>query len=701
MQEPSNSTPKLRVLLVQLPVPNNPATNVPLAAGYLKAYAQAQGLLDRIDIDILPRALADNAGDALLVSVIVARRPDVLGISLYTWNSERSLAVAARVKAQLPGLVVVVGGPEVQRDNEWVLRHPAVDVAVIGEGEQTFAELLQLLTENREQRTKNQEQRTCVFQEPENQRTREPENHLSHLVTLSPCHLVNIPGLAFRSTNGELVFTLERTPLNDLAPLPSPYLLGYLEPGRILMVEISRWCPYSCGFCLYGRNMGPKLGSRYFPLDRILAEIRWGREYGATQIHFVEANLNLVPVFWPLMRALEDLNADGELTLYAELRGEHLTDESVAALARAGLRVAEVGLQTANHAALKIAQRKTDLQKWAAGTRRLARQGVEIYLDVILGLPGDDAAGVATTLDFIRREDLGPYDIFTLQVLAGTATRRQVAEYGLVYQDRPPYYVLATDRLSYGELRRLRRELKQAAGLDPDEIEGCPPPRLQIADCRLQIEPMHSNLEIGDWRLEIGDESVQSLISNLQFVDADQAVWAAAESSVNRLASHVDLIARWDETRSSASLNRPSSIVNRLTRLLARAIAENPTTLFDCYLLAETPPDPGALRDWRAALPYQPGYLDRVAVYRLASPEPGHQRVSPRLWLVLPWTAQAAPEAYAGVAEIIWVYDMAAGEMPPFGAWAAAGGAGVWLRGATAEQVAEWRQGCDLRLWNR
>ena len=37
---------KLRVLLLQLPVPNNPATNVPLALGYLKAYAHAQGLLE-------------------------------------------------------------------------------------------------------------------------------------------------------------------------------------------------------------------------------------------------------------------------------------------------------------------------------------------------------------------------------------------------------------------------------------------------------------------------------------------------------------------------------------------------------------------------------------------------------------------------------------------------------------------------------
>jgi hypothetical protein len=70
------------------------------------------------------------------------------------------------------------------------------------------------------------------------------------------------------------------------------------------------------------------------------------------------------------------------------------------------------------------------------------------------------------------------------------------------------------------------------------------------------------------------------------------------------------------------------------------------------------------------------------------------------LWLVLPWTAQAAPEDYAGVAEIIWRYDMAPDETPPFGAWMAAGGAGVWLHGVPAEQVAEWRQSCELRLWS-
>ena len=649
---------KLHALLMQLPVPNNPDTNVALAAGYLKSYAQAQGLLDRVQIDILPRALADHAGDAMLVDAIVARRPDVLGISLYTWNSERSLCVAARVKKQLPSLIVIVGGPEVQRDNDWVLRHAAVDVAVVGEGEQTFHELLLQIVNCRLQIGVPAKQFTI-------------------------CNLQLIPGIAFRDAQDELIFTTNRVALADLAPVPSPYLLGYLEPSQIMMIEISRWCPYSCGFCLYGRNMGAKLGSRYFPLDRILAEIAWGRAHGVAQIHFVEANLNLVPPFWPLMRALEDLNADGALALYAELRGEHLTDDVVAALARAGLKVAEVGLQTANPLALRVAHRRTDLAKWAAGTRRLARQGVEVYLDVILGLPADDAEGVATTLEFIEREQLGPYDVFTLQVLPGTATRGQAAEYQLIHQQLPPYYILGTDRLSYVELRRLRRELKQGANVPPDAVEGMPELRqnaLEIAHCTLQIDA----------------EYRQFAMCNVQFLDAEAIASAKARSTINRLSRHVDVVARWEDAGS-------------LAEWLAPAISANPSSVFDCYLLADAPPAPDELRAWRDRLPFQPGYLDRVAVYQACDPARGYTRVSPRCLLVVPWTSAIEPAHFDTIAELIWRFELADGDAVPFNAWYGAGGVGIQLqfapectagyRAQVREAVGQWQQETGRRMW--
>jgi radical SAM superfamily enzyme YgiQ (UPF0313 family) len=657
-------TRKLRVLLVQLPVPNNPTTNTPLALGYLKAYAYAQGLLDQVEIEILPRALADHAGDALLVNEIVARQPDLLGFSLYTWNSERSLSIAAGVRQRLPGLPVIVGGPEVQRDNLWVLEHAAVDVAVLGEGEQTFADLLRLLIGQASATTDRESAAALIIH-----RERVPE-HVA---------LGAIPGIAYRHA-GRLHVTAERVALSDLSVVPSPYLLGYLElpADSMLMVEVSRWCPYGCSFCLYGRNMGAKLGNRYFDLERVLAEIAWSRAQGVGKVHFIEANLNLVPLFWPLMSALEQLNADQQMTFYAELRGEHLTDAVVAALDRCNVRYVEVGLQTANPEALKASHRRTDLRKWAAGTRRLYDHNIEVYLDVILGLPADDPIGVQATLDFMREEALGPYDIFTLQVLPGTAVRQQAAQYGLQFQQRPPYYVLETDRFSYVELRRLRRELKRAVDLPPDAVEGMPPPRATAL-----TQPMAA-----------ADGASAAWIERL-WLDAMPP--AAGASIVEHVANHVDLAL-------------PAAALESHTPLLSACIAANPATIIDLYLLcAEDAPDPATLQQWRAALPYQPGYLDRVAVYLDADPQLGHRRVSPRCWLVLPWTATVDPWAYRDVAELIWQFELAEGDAVPFGAWYAAGGAGIWLhfaaacsegyRAAVLAEIREWERSTGRQIW--
>jgi hypothetical protein len=485
----------------------------------------------------------------------------------------------------------------------------------------------------------------------------------------------------YRDASGELIFTPDRVALNELSVIPSPYLSGYLDvpDDGMLMVEVSRWCPYSCSFCLYGRNMGTKLGNRYFGLERVLAEIGWARERDIRRVHFVEANLNLVPLFWPLMRALEDLNGDRQMTFYAELRGEHLTDEVVGALDRANVRYVEVGLQTANLTALKASLRRTDLRKWAAGTRQLYAHGIEVYLDVILGLPADDEAGITETLDFIRREELGSYDVFTLQVLPGTAVRQQAHQYGLRFQDRPPYYVLETDKLDYAELRRLRHDLKEGANVAPDAVEGMPEPRGNALARRA----------------EQSTAGASGCIDQLWLLDSEPA--PVDESVVRRLAAHVDVVLNAKDLAS-------------YTPLLAAAIRCNPATIFDVYLHCdEAPPDADALRQWRAALPFQPGYLDRVAIYQSAEPGPGYVRVSPHCFLLLPWTATAEPTDFREIAEIIWRFELAEDETIPLGAWYAAGGIGVCLRlhsdcsasyrAQVQEALERWEQETGRRIW--
>src|SRR6476660_7338143 len=143
-----------KVILVQLPIPPvgpQPIRgNVPLAAGYLKLFARLRGLESHFDIHILPTNEANKLGDQGLVEAILSRGPWLVGFTCYLWNIERTLWIAQRLKERRPGIRILIGGPEVTLDNAWVLDHPAVDFAAIGEGEQTFADLLTELLENEE-----------------------------------------------------------------------------------------------------------------------------------------------------------------------------------------------------------------------------------------------------------------------------------------------------------------------------------------------------------------------------------------------------------------------------------------------------------------------------------------------------------------------------------------------------------------------
>ena len=103
-----------RLKLVQLPVPPPAALaatgNVPLAAGCLGVAARVHGLDQRLALEVLPPAITDVTGDTRLADLIAKDEPDFLGLSLYLWNSERSLHLAREVKRRSPRTRVLIGG---------------------------------------------------------------------------------------------------------------------------------------------------------------------------------------------------------------------------------------------------------------------------------------------------------------------------------------------------------------------------------------------------------------------------------------------------------------------------------------------------------------------------------------------------------------------------------------------------------------
>ena len=135
------------MLFVQLPIPPaGPSSifgNVPLAAGYLILFARSRGLHDHFQFEILPPKICNYASDLGIVSEIVKRQPAIVGFSCYLWNIDRTLWIASQLKRLCPEILIVLGGPEITNDNQWIFESGVIDFATVGEGEQTFSDLLE------------------------------------------------------------------------------------------------------------------------------------------------------------------------------------------------------------------------------------------------------------------------------------------------------------------------------------------------------------------------------------------------------------------------------------------------------------------------------------------------------------------------------------------------------------------------------
>lgn len=114
---------------------------IPLGVYYLASSVRKAGHDVRvIDGEALQMTAADVGRKA------VAYQPDIVGISSTTVAFHRALETAREIKALMPGIPVVVGGPHVTAVGEEVFAHPEIDLAVYGEGEETLTELLAALS---------------------------------------------------------------------------------------------------------------------------------------------------------------------------------------------------------------------------------------------------------------------------------------------------------------------------------------------------------------------------------------------------------------------------------------------------------------------------------------------------------------------------------------------------------------------------
>ena len=312
--------------------------------------------------------------------------PRILGISLFTFNRGAALKLARVAREVDPGVVIVVGGPHATHLAEQVLaRHPAVDFVVVGEGEETLADLAGTLD--------------------------------------SQGDPVAVPGLVLRGPDGAPRRTPARPPIADLDSLPHPSdhyeSLGVDRFAQFEFLITSRGCPARCTFCSTPEFWGTRL--RYRSPAHVLGEIRSLQErFGHVTLSFRDDTFTV-----DKQRTVEICRRIHESGLHllwdCQSRVNAVDEERLVWMRRAGCQHIQYGVESGSRSILQKLNKGIQLEQVEKACELTRKVGMELSLYLITGVHGETASDVRDTLRLIRAAR--PHDgiVSPLVVYPGTA----------------------------------------------------------------------------------------------------------------------------------------------------------------------------------------------------------------------------------------------------------------------------------------
>jgi radical SAM superfamily enzyme YgiQ (UPF0313 family) len=340
-----------------------------------------------------------------IVEALLRHSPKIIGFGVYIWNTVRTREVVALLKKVRPEVVIVIGGPEVSYEYEQQEIVRLADYLITGEADLVFAELCRKL-----------------------------------LAGERPGERVIHAGLP----------ALERLAL--------PYSL-YSDADiahRVIYVEVSRGCPFTCEFCLSSVD----IPVRQFDYATVLAELDRLYARGARTFKFVDRTFNLnVRTSTAILQFFLD-RMQPDLFVHFEMvpdRFPQALREVVQRFPPGSLQL-EIGVQTLNPDVGARISRRQDVPKLFDNLKFLRTEtSAHLHVDLIVGLPGEGLDSFAEGFDRVVALNPQEIQVGILKRLRGTPISRHTEEFQICYSDEPPYEVLSTRDISFFDLRRMER----------------------------------------------------------------------------------------------------------------------------------------------------------------------------------------------------------------------------------------------------
>jgi anaerobic magnesium-protoporphyrin IX monomethyl ester cyclase len=306
---------------------------------------------------------------------------DIIGVSTMfsnNWLINRHLINL--LKKKYPSALIVVGGEHATAIPEYCLKDcEGLDMVATGEGEETIAEIAQLLKEKK------------------------PLN--------------NISGTVFKNRDSDEIVTAPRRkrireidaisrpawhyfPLNKYFENEISYGIAY---GKSLPIFATRGCPYECTFCSSPQMWGMKYNMR--EVSDVIDEIKFlNKQYGVTNIDFYDLTA-IINKRWIIefCRQLKQNNLIITWQIPAGTRSESIDYEVASALKEGGCKNITYAPESGSQEMLNAIKKKVTPKKMLFSISESYKAGLDIKLNIMMGYPDEKLNDIFRTIWFLIR----------------------------------------------------------------------------------------------------------------------------------------------------------------------------------------------------------------------------------------------------------------------------------------------------------
>lgn len=332
-----------------------------------------------------------------LFNYIEKNKPKHIGIYVNFLTRINVLKLIKHIRSndQLSDTKIILGGPDTKHNIDEYLTNNA-DYLVIGEGEQSFYELINSL---------------------ENKTTTE-----------------NIPGIAYSDKQGKTFVTGERPHILDIGTLPVPNrkkinIQAYLEVWKkhhnysSVTLNTQRGCPFTCKWCshaVYGDTY------RRRPVNSVVQEIKEIiADYNPDAFWFVD-DVFTMSEKW-ILEFQEAINKH-EINIKYECitRADRINVNVLKVLKNTGCTMLWIGAESGSQKVIDLMDRKVDIQRVREMIIQAKSFGIKTGTFIMLGYPGETSEDIDETINHIKSCNPDVFTINTAYPIKGTKLYEEV-----------------------------------------------------------------------------------------------------------------------------------------------------------------------------------------------------------------------------------------------------------------------------------